>query len=148
MNRSDAVRSVLRSKGGEVFAVPPHTTVYDALATMADRGVGALLVMEGNRLVGIVSERDYARKVILHGRFSRDTEVAAIMNPEVITVTPGHTVDDCMKLMTEARIRHLPVTDGEDQVIGLISMGDLVKHIISAQREEIEALHAYIAGTY
>lgn len=148
MNRSDAIRSVLRDKGRQVFSVAPDTSVFDALALMADMEVGALLVMRGDgRLCGLISERDYARKVILQGRSSRDTEVADIMSEGVVTVTPSHTVDECMKIMTELRIRHLPVQEG-NTVIGVISMGDLVKYVISAQRHEIEALHAYIAGTY
>jgi len=148
MNRSDAIRCVLRQKGGDVYAITPDTTVYDALATMAEKKVGALVVQSDGQLVGIVSERDYARKVILQGRSSRDTAVSEIMNEHVLTVTPSHTVDDCMKLMTEARVRHLPVTGDDARVIAVLSMGDLVKYVITAQREEIEALHAYIAGTY
>src|SRR4051812_10079424 len=119
MSRSDKIRCVLRSKGTELFAVSPNTTVYDALTTMAEKGVGALLVFDGDRLAGIVSERDYARKVILQGRSSKHTTVAEIMNDHLFTVTPSHTVDDCMKLMTERRIRHLPVLGENDSVIGL-----------------------------
>jgi CBS domain-containing protein len=147
MNRSDAIRCVLRDKGRQVYSVTPNTSVYDALALMADMEIGALLVMEDGRLCGLISERDYARKVILQGRQSRDTEVTDIMTEGVVTVTPSHTVDECMKIMTELRIRHLPVQEG-NAVVGLVSMGDLVKYVISAQRDEIEALHAYIAGTY
>jgi CBS domain-containing protein len=147
MNRSDAIRCVLRDKGRQVYSVTPNTSVYDALALMADMEIGALLVMEDGRLCGLISERDYARKVILQGRQSRDTEVTDIMTEGVVTVTPSHTVDECMKIMTELRIRHLPVQEG-NAVVGLVSMGDLVKYVSSAQRDEIEALHAYIAGTY
>ncbi|MDZ4800703.1 MAG: CBS domain-containing protein [Bryobacteraceae bacterium] len=148
MNHSDAVRCVLREKGRQVFSVTPETSVYDALALMAQREIGALLVTTGEgRLCGLISERDYARKVILQGRSSMDTSVEDIMSEGVVTVTPSHTIDECMKIMTELRIRHLPVMEGIS-VAGLVSMGDLVKYVISAQLNEIEALHAYIAGTY
>ena len=147
MNKTDPISSVLRHKGAEIWSVTPDTSVYDALELMAEREVGALLVMEGNHLAGVVSERDYARKVILQGRSSKDTAVGEIMTAEVITVTPRHTVDECMKLMTELRVRHLPVTDTTG-IAGVISLGDLVKYIITAQEEEIQHLHAYIAGAY
>lgn len=147
MNRSDAIRCVLREKGREVHSISPDTSVYEALEVMADREVGALLVMNGARLVGLISERDYARKVILQGRSSRDTAVTDIMTEDVVTVTSERTVDECMMLMTGKRVRHLPVMNGDD-VIGIVSLGDLVKHVISSQREEIEMLQAYIAGTY
>src|SRR5688572_29390493 len=112
MNNNDAISRVLRQKGEQIWSVAPDTTVYDALEIMADREVGALLVLEGDRLSGVISERDYARKVILQGRSSRDTAVGDIMTHGVVTVTPSHTVDECMKLMTELRVRHLPVTEG------------------------------------
>ena len=121
--------------------------MFDALELMADREIGALLVMEGGRLSGMVSERDYARKVILQGRSSRETAVSEIMTANPMTVTPGQTVDQCMKLMTEHRIRHLPVLDG-DQIVGVVSLGDLVAYVIGAQEAEIQHLHAYIAGGY
>lgn len=147
MNKSDAISRVLKHKGDEIYSVTPDTTVYDALEKMADREVGALLVMQEGRLVGVISERDYARKVILQGRSSRDTAVSDIMTHGVVTVTPSHTVDECMKLMTELRVRHLPVTEG-GRISGVVSLGDLVKYVISAQEEEIQHLHAYIAGAY
>ena len=147
MTRTDTVASVLKSKGRHVFSVPPSTCVFDALEIMADRQIGALLVMEGPRLIGVVSERDYARKVILQGRSSRETPVWEIMSSDLVTVTQSSTVDSCMKLMTDHRLRHLPVLDGE-HVVALISLGDLVKHIISSQEAEIQQLHAYIAGSY
>jgi CBS domain-containing protein len=147
MNQTDTVSTVLKSKGREVYTTGPSTSVYDALATMAEHEIGALLVMDGGRLVGVVSERDYARKVILQGRSSRDTAVSEIMTPDLITVTPRDTVDHCMKLMTEERIRHLPVLESA-QIVGIVSLGDLVKWIIGAQEAEIQHLHAYIAGTY
>src|SRR3954452_14525150 len=111
MNHTDAVAAVLRQKGREIFSVPPGTSVYDALARMAEKGVGALLIMDGARLRGIISERDYARKVILQGRSSRETTVDEIMTEDLVAVTPRHTVDECMKLMTDYRVRHLPVVD-------------------------------------
>ena len=147
MNKNDAISRVLRQKGEEIWSVAPDTTVYDALEIMANREVGALLVLEGGRLAGVVSERDYARKVILQGRSSKDTAVGEIMTHGVVTVTPSHTVDECMKLMTELRVRHLPVTEG-GRIVGIVSLGDLVKYVITAQQEEIQHLHAYIAGAY
>jgi len=147
MNRSDAIRCVLQKKGRDVFSIPPQTSVYEAVALMAEKEIGALLVMADGRITGVISERDYARKVILQGRSSRDTTVSEIMSDDVLTVTPEQTVDDAMLLMTENRVRHLPVTD-RGELVGLVSMGDLVKYVISAQRQEIELLHAYIAGSY
>jgi CBS domain-containing protein len=147
MNQTDTISMVLKSKGREVYTTGPSTSVYDALATMAEHGIGALLVVESDRLVGVVSERDYARKVILQGRSSRDTAVSEIMTPDLVTVTPVDTIDRCMKLMTEERIRHLPVLEG-GSIVGIVSLGDLVKWTIDAQEAEIQHLHAYIAGTY
>lgn len=139
------VRHLLDSKGGDVIAVGPDTSVFDAIKLMADRAVGSLLVMQDGELSGIVTERDYARKVILKGRSSETTKVGDIMSTEVITASVGQTVNECMTLMTEKRIRHLPVvTKGE--VVGLISIGDLVNAIISDQQEEIEQLEHYISG--
>jgi CBS domain-containing protein len=147
MNKTDPIANVLRQKGGDIWTVSPETSVFDALELMAEREVGALLVMEGSQLAGVVSERDYARKVILQGRSSRDTKVREIMTAEVITVTPRHTIDECMKLMTELRVRHLPVTEAAG-IAGVVSLGDLVKYVISAQENEIQHLQAYIAGAY
>ena len=147
MNHTDPISAVLRTKSGQVHTISPGTSVYDALAVMADYDIGALLVVEEGRLLGVVSERDYARKVILQGRSSRDTSVSAIMTPDLITVTPRDTVDRCMQIMTEARIRHLPVLEGE-RIAGVVSLGDLVKWIIGAQAAEIQHLQAYISGTY
>ena len=125
--------------------VAPDATVYDAIALMAERGIGALLVMEGERLVGIVTERDYARKVILRDRSSRDTPVSTIMSADVVTVRPDHTIETCMALMTEKRIRHLPVVQ-DGRVIGILSIGDLVKFIIADREQLIEQLEGYITG--
>lgn len=143
----ETVRSILKGKPGYLWHVEPETSVFDALALMADKGVGALLVIEHGRLAGIVSERDYARKVILKGRSSKDTAVREIMTSPVVTVTPEKSVDHCMRLVTEHRIRHLPVLE-EGRVIGIVSIGDLVKAIISAQVETIDELNRYIRGAY
>jgi CBS domain-containing protein len=128
-----------------VWAIPPDASVYEAIKLMADKEVGALLVMDGQRLVGIVSERDYARKVILQGKSSRDTPIREIMTGKVFYVRPDQTVEDCMALMTARRIRHLPVLD-DDRVIGVVSIGDLVKAVISEQEVRIQQLEQYIMG--
>lgn len=136
---------LLDHKGHGIHAVAGGASVIDAVRSMADNHVGALLVMEGNRLVGIVSERDYARKVVLQGRSSATTPVRDIMSAPVVTVSPDDTVDHAMRLMTDRRIRHLPVLQGE-KVVGVVSIGDLVRSIIDAQRSTIEALQSYIQG--
>lgn len=138
-----SVKQLLNHKGGEVLAISPGATVRDALTLMATREVGALMVMTAGELKGIVSERDYARKVILMGRTSKDTKVGEIMTTSVTTVRPEQTVTDCMELMTNLRIRHLPVLDG-DRVVGVISIGDVVKAVISNQASMIEHLEEYI----
>jgi CBS domain-containing protein len=138
-------RHLLEGKGSEIYRVGPDDSVLDAIRRMAEQHVGALLVMAGDELVGIVSERDYARKVILKDRSSRDTRVADIMSAPVITVAPEATVDDCMHTVTEHRVRHLPVL-ADGQVIGVLSIGDLVKAVIDEQAEQIQQLHSYIAS--
>ena len=139
------VREILGSKGHEVFSVGPENTVFDAVKMMSDKNIGALLVMEGEKLVGIFSERDYARKVILEGRFSKDTLVRDVMTRSVLCVPPDRTVDECMALMTDKRTRHLPVVD-KKHVVGMVSIGDLVKSIISEQKFMIDQLQHYISG--
>jgi CBS domain-containing protein len=136
---------LLDHKGHQVHAVAPGASVIDAIRSMAENHVGALLVMEGSRLAGIVSERDYARKVVLQGRSSGTTAVRDIMSAPVVTATPDDTVDHAMRLMTDRRIRHLPVLQG-DSVVGVVSIGDLVRSTIDAQRSTIEALQSYIQG--
>ena len=139
------VATILEGKGGEVLRIGPDATVFEALELMAEKGVGALVVTDGDHLAGILSERDYARKVILLDRGSRETKVAEIMTREVITVEPARTVTECMELMTERRFRHLPVVaDGE--LIGVISIGDVVKAVISEQRQLIRELEQYITS--
>jgi CBS domain-containing protein len=141
-----SVALILRSKAdATVYSVAPDASVFDAIRTMAEKGIGALLVMDGPRIVGMVTERDYARKVILEGRSSKDTPVRDIMSSPVMYVRPDQTSDACMQLMTENRLRHLPVLEGE-KLIGLISIGDLVKDIISEQQAIIQQLENYIHG--
>ncbi|WP_330946714.1 CBS domain-containing protein [Thermomonas sp. LB-4] len=139
------VRQLLEAKSPEIIAIGPEAPVIDAIRLMAERGIGALLVMQGARLAGILSERDYARKIVLQGRSSRDTPVRDIMTAEVVTVAPGDSIDHCMQLVTDRRIRHLPVVDG-GEVIGVLSIGDLVKTVIELQRRDIDQLQRYIAS--
>ncbi len=144
---SENVRSILKTKGKAVWSTSPDATVYEALVVMADKEVGALVVLSGQKLTGMFSERDYARKIILHGKSSRETLVREVMSTPVVTVTPDQTVEECMRVMTRHRIRHLPVLEG-DSLVGLVSIGDLVNSIMSAQAETIQQLSGYIAGKY
>ncbi|MFY0611822.1 MAG: CBS domain-containing protein [Hyphomicrobiaceae bacterium] len=139
------ISSILKSKGGTVHSISPDTSVFDALQRMAEANVGALIVMQDNKLVGIVSERDYARKIILLGRSSSDTPVSAIMSTKVICARPDQTIGECMGMMTAKAVRHLPVLDHKE-VVGIVSIGDLVKAIIGEQQFVIEQLENYIHG--
>lgn len=139
------IRQLLQSKGDVVWSVGPDASVFKAMEIMADKGIGALVVLENGKLVGIISERDYARKVVLKDRASRQTPVGEIMTKEVLCARPDHTVEEGLALMTDRRIRHLPVLDG-DKLVGMISIGDLVKSVIAEQKHVIEQLAHYISG--
>jgi CBS domain-containing protein len=139
------VKLCLQRKGNQVWSTRPDATVYEALRFMAEKDIGALLVLESGKVVGMFSERDYARKLILHGKASKETLVRDIMTSRVVCVSPQHTIEECMAVMTEKRIRHLPVMEA-DQVMGMISIGDVVKSIITEQEFVIEQLTNYITG--
>jgi CBS domain-containing protein len=145
MTHTIQISEILSQKGNQVWSVNPETTVLEAIRVMADKNVGALLVTRGAQLVGIISERDYTRNVILKGRSSKDTTVQEIISGRAITVSPDHTVEECLRLMTQHRIRHLPVLAG-NRILGVISIGDLVNSIISAQNSAIQQLETYITG--
>jgi CBS domain-containing protein len=142
----DSVSTILKEKGREIWSIAPDATVYNALQTMAEKGVGALLVLENGQIVGVLSERDYARKIILRGKSSRETPVSEIMNSPAITISQDCPVDEAMRTMTEHRVRHLPVLDGGGTLAGVISIGDLVKWIITSHEKTIEQLKSYISG--
>lgn len=144
---SGRVDALLKQKGRAVWTVTPEQTVYEAIEMMADKGIGALLAISDGKLVGIISERDYARKVILKGRSSKTTVIREIMTCPVLSVAPAQSIDECMELMTRNRIRHLPIIENE-KVLGIVSIGDLVKWVISEQEETIEHLHNYISAKY
>ncbi len=139
------VKDILDSKGYEIWAVKPDATVFEAVKLMAKRGVGSLLVLDGDKLVGIVTERDYARKIILEDKSSKNTAVAEVMTKKVLCATPERTIDECMALMTDKRARHLPVVDHK-RVVGVVSIGDLVKAMINEQQVLINQLQHYISG--
>ncbi|MGA9352544.1 MAG: CBS domain-containing protein [Terriglobales bacterium] len=148
MKITDTIEALLRTKGNaKIFSVSPEQSVYEAIEKMALEGIGALLVTSENKLVGIMSERDYARKVILKGHSSKDTPVSAIMTTPVVFVTPQNTVDECMAIMTNRRFRHLPVVENGTPV-GIVSIGDLVRWTISGQAQAIQELEGYISGRY
>ncbi len=144
--KAKTIQQFLKDANQVLATVTPTDKVYYALTLMAKRNLSALLVLQEGKLVGIFSERDYARKVILHGKSSKDTLVEDIMTPNLITVTPEHSVDDCMEIMTEKRIRHLPVVNKHHDVVGIISIGDVVKEVMAEQRFMINELQRYIAG--
>lgn len=147
MNLVDTIRLVLKQKGQMVWSVSPEDCVYDAIEIMANKYVGALMVVSEGKLIGVVSERDYARKVILQGKSSKQTLVKEIMTSPAIYVTPDQTVEDAMRIMTDKHIRHLPVVEN-GQVLGVVSIGDMVKWVISAQQHTISQLHSYITSSY
>ena len=147
MEIAGSVGAILAHKGSAVWSIAPDATVFDAIQLMADKNVGALPVVENGGLVGIISERDYTRKVILKGKSSKETPVRDIMTRELVTAQPGDSVTECMQVMTDKRVRHLPVVEGA-KMIGLISIGDLVRRIISAQTATIDNLEKYITGDY
>jgi CBS domain-containing protein len=148
MDVSGNIGAILsQKKSAEIFSVAPDTTVHDAVAMMDEKNVGALLVMEGEKLVGMLSERDYTRKVMLRGKRSANTKVSEIMSSKLTVTHPHEGVEECLRVMTDKRFRHLPVLDGE-KVVGVISIGDLVKHVISCQSATIAHLENYISGGY
>ncbi|MFC5860761.1 CBS domain-containing protein [Acidicapsa dinghuensis] len=146
MELTGTIGSLIGKKGGQVWSLDPAASVYDAITMMAEKEVGALPILDGRNLLGIVSERDYARKVILMGRSSKDTTVTDIMSSPVVSVSPSQTIEECMRIITEKRIRHLPVMES-GRIVGMVSIGDLVKWVITAQQETIRHLESYIAGT-
>ncbi len=141
----NTVKQILNSKGTELWSIEPDASVYDAICLMAEKEIGALVVIEDEQLAGVISERDYARQVVLKGRSSETTRVKDIMTKRVVYASPGLVVEDCLALMTEKRIRHLPIVD-DKQILGVISMGDLVKSIIDEQKQTIDQLQHYITG--
>jgi CBS domain-containing protein len=147
MDVSGTIRAILNQKSRAVFSISPNATVFEAIQLMDAKNVGALLVMDGERLVGIISERDYTRKITLHGRRSRETKVAEIMSTNLTVTHPSEPVATCLRLMTDKHIRHLPVCE-DDKVVGVISIGDLVKHVISCQQAAIAHLESYIQGSF
>jgi CBS domain-containing protein len=147
MEISGTISAILREKGGAVHSISPDATVYDAIQTMADRNIGALLVIKDSRLAGVISERDYTRKIALKGKQSKQTPVAEIMLSPVISVGEDASVEECMQLMTQHRIRHLPVVEGE-RVLGVVSIGDLINWIIKTQREVLNSMEDFISGKY
>jgi CBS domain-containing protein len=141
------VNAILQVKGTQIYSVTPDTTVYDAIELMADKNVGALVVLSGEQVVGVFSERDYTRKVVLHGKSSKDTKVGELLSTPVISARPDSSVEECMRLMTTYRVRHLPILECQ-RLVGVISIGDLVNWTISAQSTAISQLQNYIAGQY
>jgi len=145
MKIAGTISGILARKGSTVWSIAPAATVFDAIASMADKNIGALPVIENNRLIGIISERDYTQKVILKGKSSQETRVEEIMTRELVTADPSDSVVDCMRVMTDERVRHLPVIIGA-KIVGVVSIGDLVKCLISAQAETIDNLEHYLTG--
>lgn len=146
METSGTIRALIRNKGGQVWSLPPSASVLDAVAMMAEKQIGALLVMQADQLLGIVSERDYARKVVLRGRSSQNTPISEIMSSPVVTVSPAQTVAECMRLVTDHRFRHLPVVEN-GRVVAMVSIGDLVNWVVTEQQETIRQLESFISGS-
>jgi len=144
---SGMIKELLASKDGQLWTISPGTTVFEAIELMAERNIGAALVMDGSKLIGLLTERDYTRKIALKGKSSKDTRVGDITAGAILTVTPQHTVEHCMRMMTENRVRHLPVIE-DGRVVGIVSIGDLVNWIIRAQNAAITQLEGYISGHY
>jgi CBS domain-containing protein len=147
MTVSGTISSILKHKGSQVWAISPESTVFEAIQLMSEKNVGALLVITTGKLLGVISERDYTRNVALKGKSSKETKVREIIASSVISVSPDYTVEHCMRIMTDNRVRHLPVLEGE-RILGVVSIGDLVNWIISAQNEAISQLENYISGQY
>lgn len=143
--KNSPISTLLHDKTAALWSIAPEATVFDAIKLMADKNIGSLLVMSGGKLLGVFTERDYTRKIALQGKSSKETRVLEIISSQVVSVTPHHSVEDCMKLMTEKRVRHLPILEG-GKVVGLVSIGDLVNWIISAQNATIAQMEQYIAG--
>jgi CBS domain-containing protein len=144
---SGTIDAILKTKTADLWSIPPETTVFEAIRLMAEKNIGAVLVTDDNKLVGIISERDYTRKVALKGRSSKETAVREIISTPVPIASPAHTVEECLRIMTDNRVRHLPVLEAE-KIIGVVSIGDLVNYIISAQNVAIKQMENYIAGNY
>ena len=147
MKSSVPISALLHHKGTALWSIAPEATVFEAIKLMADKNIGSLLVLSGDRLLGVFTERDYTRKIALQGKRSKETQVREILSGKIVTVTPDQTVEECMRLMTENRVRHLPVLDGE-RVVGLVSIGDLVNWTISAQHVALNQMADYISGKY
>ena len=147
MKVSGAISSILKHKGPHIWSISPDATVFEAIRLMAEKNIGALLVVTADKLVGVISERDYTRKVALKGKSSKETKVREIISTPAIFVSADRTIEDCMRIMTENRVRHLPVLE-QDKILGIVSIGDLVNWVISAQSEAINQLESYITGQY
>ena len=147
MDVSGTIEAILAQKGNEIFSVSPEAMVFEAVELMANKNVGALLVIQDGKLIGLISERDYTRKVMLRGKKSRETQVREIMSSDLTVVSPREPVENCLRMMTDKRVRHLPVLDGET-IRGIISIGDLVKWVIATQSAAIQHLEMYISGGY
>jgi CBS domain-containing protein len=147
MKLAGSVGDILRQKGARIISIAPDATVFDAVKLLAEHNIGALPVLQAGRMVGIFTERDYSRKIVLVGKSSKATQVAEVMSPQPVLIEMDHSIEDCMEIMTDKRVRHLPVIQG-GQLVGLVSIGDLVKWIISAQSAALDQMEQYISGSY